>query len=31
MKILFKTICQKYNMSFEKLMLARTDMIQGVY
>jgi hypothetical protein len=31
MKILFKTLCNKHNLQFDKLMHARTDMIQGAY
>lgn len=31
MKAILRNMCTKYNMEFNRLMLARTDMVQGVY
>jgi hypothetical protein len=31
MKLILKKLCEKNNLDFHRLMLARTDMVQGVY
>lgn len=31
MKALFKHLCSKNNLAFDKLMLCRTDLVQGAY